>query len=160
RDAPALPGNDTARWTIQSNDSTTFATPVHDHGIHGEGQTVTIADLGLDPNHSDFADPGVPVGPNHRKVTAYYTLCDPNNPNVPCGALGDDGCINHGTHVSGIVAGDDAIHGVYDPNVAGSTDEAGPHDGQAYLAKIQVQDLSGGGFAPPPNYMDLFFPAI
>ncbi|MGI0149707.1 MAG: hypothetical protein ACREDF_09285, partial [Thermoplasmata archaeon] len=40
--------NDLARWVIQSGDVDTFATPIHDHGIWGTGQTVTLGDTGID----------------------------------------------------------------------------------------------------------------
>jgi outer membrane protein assembly factor BamB len=144
RDTPTYAFNDIARWTIQSYDSDGFATPVHDHGVTGTGQTVTIGDSGLDYRHNAFEedDPGTPEidtrapGPQHRKVTAYYT---------PAGATGDthdNGPTCHGTHVSGTVAGDDAALGEYDGDPTGSGGTVGAHDGQAYGAKIQMQDIS------------------
>src|SRR6266699_3778391 len=49
--------NDIARWVIQSGNGTTFATPVHAHGIFGTGQLVTVGDTGLDYQHNAFEDP-------------------------------------------------------------------------------------------------------
>ena len=148
--------NDIARWVIQSGNGTTFATPVHDHGIFGTGQLVTVGDTGLDYEHDAFEDPlhSVP-GPDHRKVTDYY---------VPSDARGDssDNGINHGTHVAGSVAGDDGTWHVYDGDTAGANGTAGPHDGQAFDATLQVQDLSTDGafINPPSDLHDMYQAAL
>ena len=144
--------NDIARWVVQSNDDIGYSTPVHDNGIWGTGQTVTIGDTGLDYDHDAFEDPANNTpGPNHRKVTDYY---------VPSDAGGDysDEDINHGTHVSGTVAGDDGTWHVYDGDPFGSSGPTGPHDGQAFDAKIQMQDLSPDGYYvyPPTNIADMY----
>ncbi len=144
--------NDIARWVVQSNDNIGYSTPVHDNGIWGTGQTVTIGDTGLDYDHDAFEDPvNNTPGPNHRKVTDYY---------VPSDAGGDysDEDINHGTHVSGTVAGDDGTWHVYDGDPFGSSGSSGPHDGQAFDAKIQMQDLSPDGYYvyPPTNISDMY----
>lgn len=144
--------NDIARWVVQSNDDTGYSTPVHDNGIWGTGQTVTLGDSGLDYDHDAFEDPANNTpGPNHRKVTDYY---------VPSDAGGDhsDEDINHGTHVSGTVAGDDGTWHVYDGDPFGSSGSTGPHDGQAFDAKIQMQDLSPDGYYvyPPTNIADMY----
>ena len=144
--------NDIARWVVQSNDAINYSTPVHANGIWGTGQTVTIGDTGIDYQHSAFEDPanGTP-GPNNRKVTDYY---------VPSDAMGDhsDEGIDHGTHTSGTVAGDDGTWHVYDGDSFGSNDTTGPHDGQAFDAKIQMQDLSidGSSIYPPTNIADMY----
>ncbi len=144
--------NDIARWVIQSGDGTTFATPVHSHGIFGTGQLVTVGDTGLDYEHDAFEDPlhAVP-GADHRKVTDYY---------VPSDARGDmsDNGINHGTHVAGTVAGDDGTWHVYDGDATGSNGTAGPHDGQAFDATVQAQDLStdGATINPPSDLHDMY----
>ncbi len=144
--------NDIARWVIQSGDGTTYATPVHAHGIFGTGQLVTVGDTGLDYQHDAFEDPlhSVP-GPDHRKVTDYY---------VPSDARGDssDNGINHGTHVAGTVAGDDGTWHVYDGDATGSNGTAGPHDGQAFDATVQAQDLStdGATINPPSDLHDMY----
>jgi outer membrane protein assembly factor BamB len=148
--------NDIARWVIQSADTVDFATPIHEQGIWGTGQTVTVGDTGIDYDHDAFRDPtnGTP-GASHRKVTDYY---------IPSGATGDstDNDINHGSHVSGTVAGDDGTWHIYDGNPSGSNGTAGPHDGQAFDAKIQVQDLSQDGYSvgTPDDMHDLFQPAL
>jgi len=144
--------NDIARWVIQSGNGSSFATPIHGRGIFGTGQLITVGDTGIDYEHSAFKDPSVPApGPSHRKVTAYY---------IPTGATGDgtDNGINHGTHVSGSVAGDAGVWHVYDGDPAGSNGAAGPHDGQAFDATLQVQDLSrdGSGIYPPPDLHTMF----
>lgn len=149
--------NDIARWVIQSGDSSTYTTPVHDNGIWGTGQTVTLGDSGLDYQHDAFQDPAHAVpGATHRKVTAYYT---------PTGATGDstdNGYYNHGTHTSGSVAGDDGVWHSYDGNPFGSNGWVGPHDGQAFDAKLQMQDLSTDGYYvnPPMDFHDMFQPAL
>jgi len=149
--------NDIARWVIQSGDSSAYTTPVHDKGIWGTGQTVTLGDSGLDYQHDAFQDPAHAVpGATHRKVTAYYT---------PTGATGDstdNGYYNHGTHTSGSVAGDDGVWHSYDGNPFGSSGSVGPHDGQAFDAKLQIQDLSTDGYYvnPPADFHDLFQPAL
>src|SRR6266568_2645089 len=132
--------NDLARWVVQSGNTDTFATPIHDHGIHGTNQTVTLGDTGIDYKHPDLWDPGnTTPGPNARKLTDYYEGCSSN-----CD-LTDNG-INHGTHTSGSVAGDDGQWHIYNGDATGSNGTTGPHDGQAFDAFIQVQDLSNDGF--------------
>lgn len=155
RDTDAYFFNDIARWVIQSGDGDDFATPIHDQGIWGTGQTVTLADTGLDYDHNAFYDPANSTpGPNHRKVTDYYT---------PPGGQGDnqDEDINHGSHTSGTVAGDDGTWHVYDGTPTGSNGAAGPHDGQAFDAFIQMQDISIDGYSVgiPSDLHDLFQPA-
>jgi hypothetical protein len=181
RDVPILLQNDIARWTIQSNvesASENIAAPIHAHGIHGEGQIVTVSDTGIEVTHPMF-DGRVPagctcsapgcmcVGDEHRKIRAYYTFGpgDPDHPEV-CptagsysAALHDSGCSNHGTFVAGVVAGDAvAPFGTYEPTLAvtlaGSTGVDGPHDGQAFGARIEVQGNR------PANLECLFSPLI
>src|SRR5207249_942657 len=116
-------------------------TPVHDHGIYGTGQLVTLGDTGLDFGHPDFADPNHPTpGPDHRKVKDYYS------PPCPVGGCNnhDDG-INHGTHTSGSIGGDDGVWHVYNGDASGSNGTTGPHDGQAFDASLEMQDLSADG---------------
>src|SRR5437867_9873235 len=131
--------NDLARWVVQSGDTDTFATPIHDHGIHGTGQTVTLGDTGIDYKHPDFWDPGnATPGPSARKLTDYYPACSDHCDDT-------DNGINHGTHTSGSVAGDDGTWHVYNGDATGSNGSTGPHDGQAFDAKIQVTDMSDDG---------------
>jgi len=148
--------NDIARWVIQSGDAVAYSTPVHDHGIWGTGQIVTVGDTGIDYEHDAFEDPANPSpGTDHRKVTDYY---------IPPNAIGDstDNGWNHGTHTSGTVAGDDGVWHVYDGNPTGSNGTAGPHDGEAFDAKIQMQDISTDGYYvfPPPDMHDMWQPAV
>jgi hypothetical protein len=154
--APRVAFNDNARWVIQSG--TSGFNPVHDNGIRGENQIVTIADTGLRvdasnrPSHEMFVDPGKVAGPTNRKVQAYYI------PLGAGGAIGDEA--GHGTHVAGTVAGDAGTWGAYD-NAPGSS---GKHDGQAFGARIVMQDIDynddpNGYIYPPNDYNNLFQPA-
>jgi len=121
--------NDFARWVIQSG--VWGSTPVHDHGLDGAGQIITMMDSGLTYNHEMFSDPeGDPIGPSHRKVLAYY---------VPGGGATGDGvdCRGHGTHVAGSAIGDapyyqgsNPIYGTYNL-----------YDGMAFRSRIIVQDI-------------------
>ena len=140
--------NDIARWVVQSADGTWYSTPVHDQGVDGTGQTVTVCDTGIDYDHDAFEDPSNSTpGPTHRKVTDYYIPSD-------AGGDGTDNDINHGTHVSGTVAGDDGTWYVFDGNPTGSNATAGPHDGQAFNALLQVQDVSTDGYyVYAPTYL-------
>jgi Subtilase family len=116
--------NQTARAIVQS--ATTTQYPVHDHSVTGAGQIIGVLDNGLDVFHCSFSDPletvvpGV-VNPNHRKILAFNhtTLLNP---------------AAHGTHVSGIAAGDDG--------------NIGNLRGNAYDAKIV--------FNLPPSSSDRF----
>ena len=78
------------------------ATPIWDHGLHGEGQLVAVLDTGLDYDSCYFAEPdGAPppidtVDLSRRKVVAYdflYSGDDPANP----AAYDNQG---HGTHAA------------------------------------------------------------
>src|SRR2546422_9724724 len=141
RSTQAYVFNDIARWVIQSGDTTTFATPIHDHGIYGTNQTITLGDTGIDYNHPDFWDPvNATPGPSARKLTAYYEGCS-----LSCD-LTDNGFYNHGTHTSGSAAGDDGEWHVYNGEATGSNGTTGPHDGQAFDAFLNMQDLSNDGF--------------
>ncbi|HET7711652.1 MAG TPA: S8 family serine peptidase [Thermoanaerobaculia bacterium] len=98
-------------------------TPLHDRGLHGEGQIVAVLDTGLDYTSCYFAEPdgsrppintrisGRNVDLSRRKVVAYNFLysCDEypgapgcDDPSRP-GALDNQG---HGTHAAGAIAGD------------------------------------------------------
>ena len=114
--------------TWQSIQSGSFGTPIHDRGIHGEGQIVAVLDSGLDYNSCYFAEAdnsqppinmGTPTGGlqwqninlARRKVVAYNFLysCD----QYP-GARGCDDPANpsawdnqgHGTHAAATAVGD------------------------------------------------------
>lgn len=140
--------NDIARWVVQSADDVSYSTPIHDHGLDGTGQVVTVCDSGIDYDHDAFEDPSNSTpGPSHRKVTDYYVPSD-------AGGDGTDNGINHGTHVSGTVAGDDGTWYVFDGDPTASNGTDGPHDGQAFNALLQVQDTSTDGYYVfPPSYL-------
>ncbi|MCU1347535.1 MAG: hypothetical protein JWO56_565 [Acidobacteria bacterium] len=119
--------NEISYRSLQSG-STGGGTPLHDRGIHGEGQVIAVLDTGLDYDNCYFAEAdgsrppvntGTPggglasgnVNPGRRKVIAYDFLyscdqfpgapgCDdPNNP----AAYDNQG---HGTHAAAAAAGD------------------------------------------------------
>ncbi|MDQ3282758.1 MAG: S8 family serine peptidase [Acidobacteriota bacterium] len=119
--------NEVSYRSLQSG-SATGPTPIHDRGIHGEGQIIAVLDTGADYNSCYFAEPdnspppintGSPQGglqwqnvdTSRRKIIAYDFLfsCDqyPNatgceKPGTP-DALDNQG---HGTHTASIAAGD------------------------------------------------------
>jgi len=102
--------NATVRWIVQTNVQND--TPVYANGITGEGQIVGVLDSKLDANHCSFYDPDDPIGPTHRKILAYNTT---------------QSLQTHGTHVSGIVAGDNG--------------DNSDTRGVAYGAKIVFDDI-------------------
>jgi subtilase family protein len=103
-------------------------TPLHDRGIHGEGQIVAIVDTGLEYSSCYYAEPdgsappfntGTPSGglewknvdPSRRKVIAYDFLysCDQYPGAFGCDRIGAPGALDnhgHGTHAAGAIAGD------------------------------------------------------
>jgi subtilisin family serine protease len=135
--------NENARWVIQSG--VYHLAPVHDNGLRGENQLVTIADTGIRLTHEMFVHPGENVGINHRKIQAHYV------PDGSPGTLGDES--GHGTHVAGSVAGDAGTWFAYD---------VAKHDGQAFAARIIVQDIDNDSdpyIYPPDDLFNLFQPA-
>lgn len=111
-----LPSNAWARWVTQSyanaaQNPTLDVTPagtrttVWDRGIRGENQIVGVGDSGLATKNCQFNDPNRPVptiprgtthnDASHRKVIQYVAFAD--------GGAGENE--DHGTHVSGSVAG-------------------------------------------------------
>ncbi len=148
--APEL-HNTEASGAIQSGVAGTH--PLWTRGLTGHGQVVAVADSGLDANERWFTryDPGsgalvfvtpaqdtLPPAPgslvSNAKVianwvqpgaTAYETL-------APCGTVE---AIQHGTHVSGSVAGDSGVTAT--PLLAHA--EAG--DGMAPNAQLLFQDI-------------------
>lgn len=112
------------------------ATPVWDHGLHGEGQIVAVLDTGLDYDSCFFAEPdGAPPPVNHvdlsrRKVVAYDFLYSGDNPSNPA-AYDNQG---HGTHAAAAVAGDQGTPVVHDFD-----------DALASGAKLIIQDAGYTG---------------
>ncbi|HVZ94575.1 MAG TPA: S8 family serine peptidase [Phycisphaerales bacterium] len=110
-EAPELTERNTSdRWIVQSN--VLNFTPLYDHGIHGEGQILGHMDSAVDQNHCSFSDPGVPIGPTHRKIVAYHTSA---------------GSVSHGTHTAGTAVGD-----------AGADTET---RGVAYMGKLAYNSI-------------------
>ena len=145
------PHNTEASGAIQSGVVGTH--PLWARGLTGHGQVVAVADSGLDANERWFTryDPGsgalvfvtpaqdtLPPAPgslvSNAKVianwvqpgaTAYETL-------APCGTVE---AIQHGTHVSGSVAGDSGVTAT--PLLA----NADPSDGMAPNVQLLFQDI-------------------
>lgn len=141
---------------IQAND--VVGRPIWDQGIIGTGQIVTVLDSGLDRNqcwftqwddggpvwNTDETDADTSVSPPdagalfpQRKVVGYFNLPSASeyDDNQTCpGSTSSTGW--HGTHVAGIVAGDDPAVSRSTPALPGF--EAG--DGMAPNAQILVQD--------------------
>jgi hypothetical protein len=139
--------NDTTVWVGQSGLSGGKTTPIFDHGIFGEGQTVAILDSGLDADSCFFRDPetglpatnlcdgGTAVDPAQRKVLAVDFLwrrdCAGGIHRKEWDTFG------HGTHVAGVVAGDNFAHLLIHDHA----------DGMAPGAKLVIQDA---GVDPDP----------
>ena len=143
--ASAASSNELSYKSLQSG-PTGSATPLYDHGIHGEGQIIAFLDTGVDWDTCFFIDadgrrPPVntrvtdtTVDLTRRKIIAYDFLyscdafpnasgCDdPNNPN----AYDNQG---HGTHAAASAAGDRGTPITHDYG-----------DAIATGAKIVVQD--------------------
>ncbi|HEU4408875.1 MAG TPA: S8 family serine peptidase [Polyangiaceae bacterium] len=136
--------NDTSIWVGQSGVSGGQATPVFNHGIHGEGQIVAVLDTGIDPDMCYFRDASLGQPPRNcagatavdnaqRKIVAVDFLHQPEC----AGGIsnGEWDTQGHGTHVAGTVAGDNLAKPItHDPG-----------DGMAPGAKLVIQD---GGYAP------------
>ena len=133
--------SDDVVWVDQSGLDGGMTTPIHDHGLHGEGQIVAVLDTGLDVDSCYYRDDvnglpptndgtGTTVDPNQRKVIAVDFLDpseDPSNPN-------DWDSNGHGTHVTGILGGDNRANPI----------EHDTDDGMATGAQFVIQDA---GFA-------------
>jgi hypothetical protein len=135
---PAEPENDKCQWVVQ--DWTENQRNVWDHGIFGTDEILGYTDTGLDVAHWAFYDPMVAITdtgefPTHRKVVVFKHY-------PPASGVGDpDG---HGTHVGGIMAGDDSINGgtsVYDG-----------HSRQARIVHLSpIPQPPGNDFTDPLN---------
>ncbi len=139
--------------TASANELTfEMARPIHDRGLHGEGQVIAVLDTGLDYRSCYFAEPdgSAPpvnttfatnnVDPSRRKVIAYDFLysCDAFPAAPGCDDPGDPGDYDnqgHGTHAAGAAAGDRGAPIFHDYA-----------DAIAPAAKLVVQD---GGYVEP-----------
>ncbi len=69
----------------------------------GSGITIGILDIGFDPNHLAFSQPG---NPSQSRVKAFYYIKNTPNSKVDLsGYTTDAESAYHGTHVAGIAAG-------------------------------------------------------
>ncbi|HWS70770.1 MAG TPA: S8 family serine peptidase [Thermoanaerobaculia bacterium] len=147
--------NEISYRSLQSG-STGGGTPIHDHGIRGEGQVIAVLDTGVDYDNCYFAEvdgsrppvnTGTPSGglrsdnvnPARRKVIAYDFLysCDQypgasgcDDPNNPM-AYDNQG---HGTHAAAAALGDRGLTTAHDYA-----------DSIAPAAKLIVQDAGYTG---------------
>jgi hypothetical protein len=125
--ATAVSANDVSYRSLQSG-SATGPTPVHDHGIYGQGQIIAILDTGADYTSCYLAEPdgrrppfnsGSPAGGlgwqnvdlSRRKIVAYNYLysCDQYPGAEGCervGAADSFDNTRHGTFASTLAAGD------------------------------------------------------
>jgi len=125
-DLPEIPLNVNAQWVTQAwiqNER-----PLWDAGIDGTGQIVHVNDSGCRTTHRAFRDGNIPITdygvfPNHRKIVAYFDAA------AFSGNFGDE--CNHGSHVSGSVAGDDSSWT--------------NNDGMAVNAKLVIGDIGMAG---------------
>jgi hypothetical protein len=135
--------NDTTIWVGQSGTAGGQTTPLFAQGIFGEGQVVGILDTGIDPDMCWFRDTtqglpptnecdyGTVVDPSQRKVIAVDFLWSSECAGGISGSEWDTH--DHGTHVAGIVGGDDFANPLFHDTA----------DGMAPGAQLVIQD---GGF--------------
>lgn len=98
--------------------------PLWDRNIKGQGELITVFDTGVDYYSCWFRDPeGDPPGPNHIVIEDYTD---------EGGDLQDGGACDHGTHVTGTVAGDPS---------RGGANSISDYRGNAYLGRIYMQDI-------------------
>jgi len=157
--------NDTSIQVIQNGPG--GGTPIwNNYALMGQGQVVAVADSGLDDDMCFFRHSSgsgavttqnvsmpnpVPIDNTQRKVIAYNTA--PNSGQ----AYDHDACSEHGTHVSGSVAGDNFATLPDDtppPPYSGGHDSG---DGMAPLAKIFFEDI---GYVYSYFYCALNFPSL
>jgi len=145
-----LSANEVSFHSLQSGWVGT-ATPLTDHGLHGEGQIIAVLDTGLDYDNCFFAEAdgsappinnGTPAGgfawtniaPSRRKVIAYDFLYScAQFPGAPyCENPADQTVYDnqgHGTHAAAAAAGDRATPVAHDYG-----------DALASGAKLVIQD--------------------
>ncbi len=140
----AEPSNDDNVPLVQSGSTTR---PLHAQGINGRGEVVTIADSGIaegiglsDIDHDSFNGAVYGIPGNYLKVKANYV------PEGADGQLGDEsGSAFHGSFAAGVIAGDGAPYGIWNP---------GTYDGHAFMAEIVMQDIMREDDAATPDILE------
>ncbi len=129
--------NDNTVWITQGGLSPSGETPLYDAGLTGEGQVVGFADTGIDADACYFydfseglVDQNTGPDPSQRKILSYRSWYD-------CGDDWDGQ--GHGSHVGGIIAGDNYENGIHDFDDGGMIIG---NDGMAPGAKLVVQDVA------------------
>ncbi|MGZ8899605.1 MAG: S8 family serine peptidase, partial [Limisphaerales bacterium] len=132
---------DALAGTIIAGENENLGLAIHDLGFDGEGVTVAVADSGLNLGEGEEMHPDL-----EGRVEAFFhygNLLDASDEN------------SHGTHVTGIIAGDGA---------SGETDEMGYLYGLGIAPKsrIVVQRLFDGlgGYEAPPSMAALTTDAV
>ncbi len=132
------PENSNCQWVVQTWSQNQRR--IWDKGLFGTDEVLGYTDTGLDVLHNAFKDPALALTdtgefPTHRKVVIirHYPRA---------GGVGDpDG---HGTHVAGIMAGNDSVNG-----------GTSLHDGHSKSARIAhlspIPDPPGDDFTEPLN---------
>ncbi len=122
-----ISANETSYRSLQSG-SATGPTPLHDRGIHGQGQIIAVLDSGVDYRSCYFVEPdnsappvntGTPqsglqwqnIDLSRRKIIAYDFLysCDQYPNAFGCDVPGAAGSLDnqgHGTHAAATAVGD------------------------------------------------------
>lgn len=98
----AAPRMATSTWVVQSN--VLNFTPLHDNGLTGEGQIVSVMDLPVDDDNCAFRDETAPVGMQFEKWV---------------GIIDNGFASGHGTAVCSMIAGDGGVAGSEDPDLRG-----------------------------------------
>ncbi|OHT08906.1 hypothetical protein TRFO_22397 [Tritrichomonas foetus] len=116
---------------IENTNYEYFERYINDKGITGQGEVVTVVDSLLDYNHDMFFDPNIKLEfqknmANHRKIVYY----DFESQESFQASIED---MDHGTHVSGTIAGQSICD---NPYVQG-------HNGVAPDAKLMYINLDG-----------------
>ncbi len=126
--------DEVATRIVAGDDGTRPSKPVvHQLGFTGKGVTVAVADSGIDSGDTENLHPD--IAGRVDKILWYGTLTDGSDEH------------SHGTHCSGIVAGNGAT---------GETDENGELYGlgvapEAHLVGQRIFDATGGFQAPESN---------
>jgi len=129
--------NDNSIWVGQSGLFAGNTTPIFDQGIYGDGQIAAVLDTGIDIDMCYFRDGTLGLPPTNDGTGTTVDLAQRKVIAVDFLDPGEDSenifhwdTQNHGTHVAGILAGDDlATPILHDTG-----------DGMAPAAKLVIQD--------------------